>query len=102
MTANVSMPAVGDLSGRRIYIQDIYPASSTTAAFRSSGSWTNRVEVWADIFALGTPSCRRSALAVGNGGPLGRIPMQLRDNDRWTAPSPDPGGPALYAIEGLD
>ncbi len=52
MTANVSISSVSDLSGRRIYIEDVYPSvdGGRFAVKRIAGE---PVEVWADIFRDG-------------------------------------------------
>ena len=52
VTANVSIPSVGDLSGRRIYIEDVYPLVDA-GRFPVKRIAGEPVEVWADIFRDG-------------------------------------------------
>src|SRR3981189_826944 len=52
VTANVSIPSLGDLSGRRIYIEDIYPVVDA-GRFPIKRIAGETVEVWADIFRDG-------------------------------------------------
>src|SRR5207244_178099 len=52
VTANVSVPSVGDVSGRRLYIEDVYPRvdAGRFAVKRVVGE---PLEVWADIYRDG-------------------------------------------------
>src|SRR5438132_1659631 len=52
VTANAAISSVGGLSGRRIYVEDVYPAvdAGRFAVKRIAGE---AVEVWADIFRDG-------------------------------------------------
>jgi starch synthase (maltosyl-transferring) len=100
VTANVSIPSVGDLSGRRIYIEDIYPAVDA-GRFPVKRIAGEPVEVWADVFRDG-----HSALAADllwrpeTGSKWNRVPMRLHQNDRWTASfTPPTPGRYVYAIE---
>ena len=52
VTANVSIPSVGDLSGRRIFIEDVYPVVDA-GRFPVKRIAGETVEVWADIFRDG-------------------------------------------------
>ena len=52
VTANVSIRSVGDLSGRRIYIEDVYPLVDG-GRFPVKRIVGEAVEVWADIFRDG-------------------------------------------------
>src|SRR5437588_5093368 len=52
VTANVSIPSVGDILGRRIYIEDIYPLVDA-GRFPVKRIVNEPVEIWADIFRDG-------------------------------------------------
>src|SRR5262249_31207383 len=99
-TANVSMPAAGVLSGRRIYIEDIYPLVDG-GSFAVKRIVNEPVEVWADIFRDGHVVLAADLLWRPEGAERWvRVPMQSRDNDRWAATfTPARVGRHLYAIE---
>ncbi len=85
MTANVTMPALGVRSPRRIFIEDIYPIvdGGRFPVKRIAGE---PVDVWADLIRDGTAVLAAEVLWR----PLGadkwsRVPMRLHGNDRWTA-----------------
>jgi starch synthase (maltosyl-transferring) len=88
------------MSGRRIYIEDVYPLVDA-GRFPVKRVIGEPMEVWADIF--------RDAHAVLAAELLwrpeasdrwSRVPMQLRDNDRWMAAfTPVSVGRHVYAIE---
>ena len=94
------MPAVGDLSGRRIYIQDIYPLVDD-GRFPVKRTVDEPVEVWVDIFRNGHAVLAADLLWRSETADRWvRVPMQLRDNDRWTAAfTPNRVGRHVYAIE---
>jgi starch synthase (maltosyl-transferring) len=100
VTANANITSVGNLSGRRIYIEDIYPAVDA-GRFPVKRIAGDTVEVWADVFRDG-----HAVLAVEllwraeSETKWRRAAMRLHNNDRWsgsfTAAKP---GRYLYAIE---
>jgi starch synthase (maltosyl-transferring) len=94
------MPSVGDLSGRRIYIEDIYPLIDG-GRFAVKRIVNEPVEVWADIFRDGHVVLAADLLWRPESAERWvRVPMQLRENDRWTATfTPARVGRHLYAIE---
>jgi starch synthase (maltosyl-transferring) len=100
VTANVSIPSVGDLSGRRIYIEDVYPAvdGGRFPVKRIAGE---PVEVWADVFRDGHSALAADLLWRPEAGPKwNRVPMRPHQNDRWTASfTPPTPGRYVYAIE---
>jgi starch synthase (maltosyl-transferring) len=100
VTANVSMPSVGDVLGRRIYIEDIYPLVDA-GRFPVKRIVNEPVEIWADIFRDGHAVLAADLLWRPEGAERWvRVPMQLRDNDRWTATfTPTRVGRHLYAVE---
>ncbi len=98
--AKARIPAVGGRSGRRIYIEDVYPLvdAGRFPVKRISGE---PVDVWADILRDGHAVLAAELLWRPEASHRwSRAPMRLHDNDRWTAiftpPSP---GRYLYAIE---
>ena len=100
MTANVSISSVSDLSGRRIYIEDVYPSvdGGRFAVKRIAGE---SVEVWADIFRDGHSVLAADLLwRADTADKWARTPMRLHNNDRWTASfTPPSPGRYAYAIE---
>ena len=100
VTANVSIPSLGDLSGRRIYIEDIYPAvyAGRFPIKRIAGE---TVEVWADIFRDGHAVLAAELLwRPEAANKWSRVPMLSRSNDRWSASfTPAKPGRYVYAIE---
>src|SRR5947209_16063549 len=100
VTANVSIPSVGDLSGRRILIEDIYPLvdGGRFAVKRIVGE---AVDVWADIFREGHAILASELLwRLEAADRWSRVPMRLESNDRWTGTfTPDKVGRHVYAIE---
>jgi len=100
MTANVSIPLVGDVSGRRIHIEDVFPLvdAGRFPVKRVSGE---PVEVWADILRDGHVVLAAELLwRPEQTDQWSRVPMRLHENDRFTASfvAPRPGR-YLYAIE---
>jgi starch synthase (maltosyl-transferring) len=100
VTANASITSVGTLSGRRIYIEDVYPAVDA-GRFPVKRTAGETVEVWADVFRDG-----HAVLAVElvwraeAETRWHRAAMRLDGNDRWTASfKPSKPGRYLYAVE---
>jgi starch synthase (maltosyl-transferring) len=100
VTANISVPSLGRLSGGRIYIEDIYPAvdAGRFAVKRTAGE---AIEVWADIFRDGHVVLAAELLWRSQTSAVwSRVPMRLYENDRWTTTfAPPIPGRYLYAIE---
>jgi starch synthase (maltosyl-transferring) len=96
----VSIPSVGDLSGRRIYIEDIYPLVDA-GRFPVKRIVHEPIEVWADIFRDGHAVLAAELLWRLEGADRWlRVPMRLHDNDRWNASfTPTKVGRYFYAIE---
>jgi starch synthase (maltosyl-transferring) len=96
----VSIPSVGDLSGRRIYIEDIYPLVDA-GRFPVKRIVHEPIEVWADIFRDGHAVLAAELLWRLEGADRWlRVPMRLHDNDRWNASfTPAKVGRYFYAIE---
>jgi starch synthase (maltosyl-transferring) len=94
------MRSVGTLSGRRISIEDVFPAvdGGRFPVKRIAGE---PVDVWADIFRDGHAVLAADLLwrseAIER---WSRVAMQPHDNDRWTGTFvPAAPGRYLYAIE---
>ena len=100
VTANVSIPSLGDLSGRRIYIEDIYPVVDA-GRFPIKRIAGETVEVWADIFRDGHAVLAAELLwRPEAANKWSRVPMLSRQNDRWSASfTPAKPGRYVYAIE---
>ena len=100
VTANVSIPSVGDLSGRRIYIEDVYPLVDA-GRFPVKRIAGEAVEVWADIFRDGHAVLAAELLwRPEAANKWSRVPMLARPNDRWSANfAPPKPGRYVYAIE---
>ena len=100
MTANVSFPSIGDLSGRRIYIEDVYPLVEA-GRFPVKRVVGETVEVWADIFRDGHVVLAAELLwRPEAASKWSREPMRLHDNDRWQGSfTPRKVGHYVYAIE---
>jgi starch synthase (maltosyl-transferring) len=100
VTANVSISSVSDLTGQRIYIEDIFPAvdAGRFAVKRVVGE---PVEVWADIFRDGHAVLAADLLwRAESAVKWSRVGMRPYANDRWTAAfTPPSPGRYLYAIE---
>ncbi|MEA2953415.1 MAG: hypothetical protein QOJ96_2935 [Alphaproteobacteria bacterium] len=100
MTANVSFPLVSDLSGQRIYIEDIYPVVDA-GRFPVKRIAGEPVDVWADVFrdghaVLGVELLWRGETATK----WSRVPMRHNINDRWTGTfTPPAPGRYVYVIE---
>src|SRR4051794_41770746 len=100
VTANVSTPSVGDLSGRRIYIEDVYPFVDV-GRFPVKRIAGETVEVWADIFRDGHAVLAAELLWRPEAtNKWSRVPMLARPNHRWSANfAPPKPGRYVYAIE---
>ena len=100
VTANVSFPSIGDLSGRRIYIEDVYPLVDG-GRFPVKRIVGEAIEVWADIFRDGHIVLAAELLWRMEGADKwSREPMQFQNNDRWRAAFvPRKVGRYVYAIE---
>jgi starch synthase (maltosyl-transferring) len=100
MTANVSIRSVGDLSGQRIYIEDVYPVVDA-GRFPVKRVVGEEVEVWADIVRDGHAVLAAELLWRREGADKWfRVAMALHQNDRWTARfTPTEVGRYVYAIE---
>jgi starch synthase (maltosyl-transferring) len=96
----VTLTSIGDLSGRRIAIEDVYPAvdAGRIPVKRIAGE---PVEVWADVFRDGHALLIVHLLwRPENASRWSRVRMQFRQNDRCTASFvPPKPGRYLYAIE---
>jgi starch synthase (maltosyl-transferring) len=98
--AKARIPSVGGRSGRRIYIEDVYPLVDA-GRFPVKRIIGEPVDVWADILRDGHAVLAAELLWRPEASHRwSRALMRLHDNDRWTAiftpPSP---GRYLYAIE---
>ena len=100
VTANASIRSVGDLSRHRIYIEDVYPLVDN-GRFPVKRTVGEEVEVWADIFRDGHAVLAAELVWRREGAEKWfRVPMALRDNDRWRANfTPHKPGRYVYAIE---
>jgi starch synthase (maltosyl-transferring) len=100
VTANVTFPSIGDLSGRRIYIEDVYPLVDA-GRFPVKRIVGETIEVWADIFRDGHVVLAAELLWRPEGADKWtREPMRLQDNDRWRGSfTPRKVGRYVYAIE---
>jgi starch synthase (maltosyl-transferring) len=100
VTANVSIPSVGDLSSRRIFIEDVYPVVDA-GRFPVKRIAGEAIEVWADIFREGHPVLAAELLwRPEAASKWSRVPMLARQNDRWSGSfTPVKSGRYVYAIE---
>ena len=100
MTANANITSIGNLSGRRIYIEDIYP-SVDAGRFPVKRIAGESIEVWADIFRDGHAVLAAELLWRAESEiKWRRVALQFRDNDRWSASfTPTKPGRYIYAIE---
>jgi starch synthase (maltosyl-transferring) len=99
VTANVNIGSIGVRSGRRIFIEDVYPSvdGGRFAVKRVAGE---AVEVWADIFRDGHAVLAADLMWRGATSKWCRTAMRLDSNDRWTAAfTPGEPGRYEYAIE---
>jgi starch synthase (maltosyl-transferring) len=96
----VSIPSVGTLSGRRIYIEDIYPLVDA-GRFPVKRIVGEPIDVWADIFRDGHAVLAAELLWRSETiDRWSRVAMRLHDNDRWSASfTPARVGRHIYVIE---
>ncbi len=96
----MNAPPVADLSGRRYFIDDVYP-SVDGGRFPVKRVAGEPIEVWADIFRDGHEVVA-TALLWRRDGELKwqRAPMRFFENDRWVGSfvPPEPGR-FSYAVE---
>ena len=100
VTAYASIPSVRDLSGQRIWIEDIYPLVEG-GRYPVKRIAREPVEVWADVFRDGHAVLAADLLWRSETAQRwSRTPMRLHNNDRWSASFvPARVGRYLYAIE---
>jgi len=100
VTAYASIPSVRDLSGQRIWIEDIYPLVDG-GRYPVKRIAHEPVEVWADVFRDGHAVLAADLLWRSEAAQQwSRTPMRLHGNDRWSATFiPAGAGRYLYAIE---
>jgi starch synthase (maltosyl-transferring) len=100
VTANVSIPSIVSPSGRRIRIEDIYPAvdGGRFPVKRIAGE---PIDVWADIFRDGHARLAADLLwRLEVSDKWTRVRMQLHGDDRWHATfTPPQPGRYVYTIE---
>jgi starch synthase (maltosyl-transferring) len=96
----MTIPSIGDISGRRIYIEDTYPVLDA-GRFPVKRIVGDTVEVWADIFRDGHAVLTAELLwRPEAANRWSRVPMRLAQNDRWYASfTPNYPGRYVYAIE---
>jgi starch synthase (maltosyl-transferring) len=100
VTANVTLPSISSLRGRRIVIEDVYPVVDG-GRFPIKRIAAEPVEIWADIFRDGHAVLAADLLWRPEGSNRwSRVRMRLHQNDRWTAIFvPSQPGRYVYAIE---
>ncbi len=100
VTAYASIPSVRDLSGQRIWIEEIYPLVEG-GRYPVKRIAREPVEVWADVFRDGHAVLAADLLWRSETAQRwSRTPMRLHNNDRWSASFvPARVGRYLYAIE---
>ncbi len=100
MTANVNILRSREISGRRIFIEDVYPAVDA-GLFPVKRIVGEPVHVWADIFRDGHVVLAAELLwRPATAGTWSRVAMLHHGNDRWTASfTPVHAGRYVYAIE---
>jgi starch synthase (maltosyl-transferring) len=100
VTANVSIPSIVSPSGRRIRIEDIYPAvdGGRFPVKRIAGE---PIEIWADIFRDGHARLAADLLwRLEVSDKWTRVRMQMHGDDRWHASfTPTEPGRYVYTIE---
>jgi starch synthase (maltosyl-transferring) len=97
---NVNAHLLGDRCGRRIAIEDVYPAVDA-GRFPIKRIAGEPVEMWADIFRDGHAVLAAQLLWRSQASDSWlRVPMQSHENDRWTAAfTPLRPGRYIYVIE---
>jgi starch synthase (maltosyl-transferring) len=100
VTAYASNPSVRDLSGQRIWIEDIYPLVDG-GRYPVKRVIHEPVEIWADVFRDGHGILAADLLwRFETAGRWSRTPMRLHGNDRWFANfTPAKVGRYVYAVE---
>ena len=100
MTANVNILRIREVSGRRIFIEDVYP-SIDAGHFPVKRIVGEPVHVWADIFRDGHAVLAAELLwRPATAGTWSGVAMLHYGNDRWTASfTPVHAGRYVYAIE---
>ncbi len=96
----MTIPSIGDLSGRRIYIEDIYPVVDA-GRFPVKRIAGEAVEVWVDIIRDGHAVLAAELLwRLETADKWSRVAMRAEQNDRWSASfTPAKPGRYVYAIE---
>ncbi len=100
VTASVTLSTIGGLRGRRIVIEDVFPAVDA-GRFPVKRVAGEPVEIWADIFRDGQAVLAAELLwRAESDSRWSRVPMQLHQNDRWSGSfTPPKPGRYVYAIE---
>ena len=100
MTAKLTIASIGNRSGGRIFIEDIYPLVDC-GCFPVKRIVDEPIDVWADIFREGHAVLAADLLWRHERDEKWRRARMLpRDNDRWTASfTPTKVGRYVYAIE---
>ena len=100
VTAGVNLSSIGALAGRRIVIEDVFPAvdGGRFPVKRIAGE---RIVVWADIFRDGHALLAVDLMWRAEGANRwSRTRMSHHQNDRWSASfTPPKPGRYVYAIE---
>ena len=99
-SVTASMPSVADMTGRRIYIEHIYPLVDA-GRFPVKRIAGEAVDVWADIFRDGHAVLAAELLwRSESSDKWSRVSMRLHENDRWTASfTPPRPGRYVYGVE---
>jgi starch synthase (maltosyl-transferring) len=85
VTASINARQIGGLSGRRILIENIYPAVDA-GRFPVKRIVGEPIEVWADIFRDGSALLAAELLWRAEATSIwSHVQMRLDNNDRWTA-----------------
>jgi starch synthase (maltosyl-transferring) len=100
VTANIKARQIGSLSGRRILIENIYPAVEA-GRFPVKRIVGEPIEVWADIFRDGSALLAAELLWRAEATTTwSHVGMRLDNNDRWTASFvPSQEGAHTFVIE---
>jgi starch synthase (maltosyl-transferring) len=100
VTASVTLSSIGGLRGRRIVIEEVFPAVDA-GRFPVKRIVGEPVEVWADIFRDGHAVLAAELLwRREDDSRWSRTRMQLHQNDRWAASfNPPKPGRYVYAVE---
>jgi starch synthase (maltosyl-transferring) len=100
VTASINARQIGSLSGRRILIENIYPAVEA-GRFPVKRIVGEPIEVWADIFRDGSALLAAELLWRAEATTTwSQVRMRVDNNDRWTASFvPSQEGPHSFVIE---